>query len=288
MKEKTKGVLIDAVVYLVAFGVAAVPFIFIDNIFGATAAFTATATLVVFIASCIFSDVSVYDPYWSVAPPVMMIADMIKYRVFTVNAFILPAVVLVWAVRLTANWYITYKGVGHEDWRYAQYRERFKTPMFLFISFTGLHFVPTVVVYAGLVGGIFAMQSEDFSPLSLIGVCVMLGAVALEFFSDRAIHKFLREHRGERRTCDVSVWRYSRHPNYLGEMSFWTGMFIYFVATRPDIWYCGLGFLAVIALFLSVSIPMMEKHNAARRADYAEYKSKTSMLLILPRKNIRK
>ena len=288
MKEKTKGVLIDAVVYLVAFGVAAVPFIFIDNIFGATAAFTATATLVVFIASCIFSDVSVYDPYWSVAPPVMMIADMIKYRVFTVNAFILPAVVLVWAVRLTANWYITYKGVGHEDWRYAQYRERFKTPMFLFISFTGLHFVPTVVVYAGLVGGIFAMQSEDFSPLSLIGVSVMLGAVALEFFSDRAIHKFLREHRGERRTCDVSVWRYSRHPNYLGEMSFWTGMFIYFVATRPDIWYCGLGFLAVIALFLSVSIPMMEKHNAARRADYAEYKSKTSMLLILPRKNIRK
>ena len=288
MKEKTKGVLIDAVVYLVAFGVAAVPFIFIENIFGATAAFTATATLVVFIASCIFSDVSVYDPYWSVAPPVMMIADMIKYRIFTVNAFILPAVVLVWAVRLTANWYITYKGVGHEDWRYAQYRERFKTPMFLFISFTGLHFVPTIVVYAGLVGGIFAMQSEDFSPLSLIGVSVMLGAVALEFFSDRAIHKFLREHRGERRTCDVSVWRYSRHPNYLGEMSFWTGMFIYFVATRPDIWYCGLGFLAVIALFLSVSIPMMEKHNAARRADYAEYKAKTSMLLILPRKNIRK
>lgn len=288
MKEKTKGVLIDTVVYLAAFGVAAVPFIFIDNIFGATAAFTATATLVVFIASCIFSDVSVYDPYWSVAPPVMVIADMIKYRIFTVNAFILLAVVLVWAVRLTANWYITYKGVGHEDWRYAQYRERFKTPMFLFISFTGLHFVPTIVVYAGLVGGIFAMQSEEFAPLSLIGVSVMLGAVALEFFSDRAIHKFLREHRGERRTCDVSVWRYSRHPNYLGEMSFWTGMFIYFVATRPDIWYCGLGFLAVIALFLSVSIPMMEKHNAERRADYTEYKAKTSMLLILPRKNIRK
>ena len=284
MKEKTKGVLIDAAVYLVAFGAAAVPFQFIDDIFGATAAFTAAATLIVFIASCIFSDVSVYDPYWSVAPPVMIVANMIKYRIFTVNAFILLAVVLVWAVRLTANWFITYKGVGHEDWRYAQYRERFKAPMFLFVSFTGLHFVPTIVVYAGLVGGIFAMQSEMFSPLSLVGVSVMLGAVALEFFSDRAIHNFLREHKGARRTCDVSVWKYSRHPNYLGEMSFWTGMFLYFVAVRPEIWYCGLGFLTVIALFLSVSIPMMEKHNAERRADYAEYKAKTSMLLILPRK----
>ena len=289
MKEKTKGLLIYIAVYLLAFGAAAVPFALIGNIFGATAAFTATATLIVFIASCVFSDVSVYDPYWSVAPPVMILANMIKYRLFTVNAFIILAVVLVWATRLTANWYLTYKGVGREDWRYAQYREKYKTPMFLFINFTGLHFVPTIVVYAGLSGGLYAMQSEAFMPLSLIGVAVMLGAVALELISDRAIHKFLREHKGERRTCDVSVWKYSRHPNYLGEMSFWTGMFFYFVATCPDIWYCGLGFLAVIALFLSVSIPMMEKHNALRRADYEEYRSKTSMLLIVPRKkNVRK
>jgi len=284
MKEKTKGVLIDVIVYLVAFGVAAVPFAFIDDILGATAAFTATATLIVFVASCAFSDVSVYDPYWSVAPPVMIVADMIKYRLFSFSAIVLLAVVTVWATRLTANWLVTYKGLGHEDWRYAMYREKFKAPMFLFISFTGLHFVPTAVVYAGLVSGIFAMQIEAFAPLSAIGVAVMLGAVALEFFSDRAIHKFLRDHKGERRTCDVSVWRYSRHPNYLGEMSFWTGMFIYFVAARPEIWYCGLGFLAIIALFLTVSIPMMEKHNAERRADYAEYKKKTSMLLLLPRK----
>lgn len=282
MKEKTKGVVIDVIVYLVAFGVGAVPFMFIENIFAATAAFTATATLVVFIASCIYSDVSIYDPYWSVAPPVMLIADMIKYNISTNNALILLGAVVVWSFRLTSNWFITYKGLGHEDWRYAQYREKFNAPMFHFISFTGLHFVPTIVVYAGLVGGIFAMQEEKFSIPSLIGLFVMLAAVNLENISDSAIHRFLKEHEGERLTCDVSVWKYSRHPNYLGEMSFWTGMYIFFVATRPDIWYYGLGFLSIIALFLIVSIPMMEKHNAERRADYAEYKAKTSMLLLLP------
>ena len=56
----------------------------------------------------------------------------------------------------------------------------------------------------------------------------MLLAILLEFLSDRAIHRFLREHRGERKTCNISVWKYSRHPNYLGEMSFWTGLYIYF------------------------------------------------------------
>ena len=35
-------------------------------------------------------------------------------------------------------------------------------------------------------------------------------------------------------------------------------------------------------LFLFVSIPMMERHNAARRTDYAEYRARTSMLLLLP------
>ena len=282
MKEKTKGVLIDVAVYAAAFGTAAIPFVLIENIYFATAAFTAVATLVVFIASCVFKDVSVYDPYWSVAPPVMILADMIKYDLWNVNSAIILAVITVWAVRLTANWYGTYKGLGHEDWRYAMFREKYPTPIFLFISFTGLHFVPTTVVYFGLVSGIFAIQSKTFSPLSLVGVAVMLGAVALEYASDRAIHRFLADHKGERRTCDVSVWKYSRHPNYLGEMSFWAGLYVYYVALYPERWYCGLGFLTIVTLFLSVSIPMMEKHNAARRDDYAEYKAKTSVLLILP------
>ena len=83
------------------------------------------------------------------------------------------------------------------------------------------------------------------------------------------------------------MWKYSRHPNYLGEMSFWTGLYIYFVCLCPQIWYKGLGFVSVIALFFAVSIPLMEKHNAARREDYADYKAKTSLILLLPNKKQR-
>ena len=284
MKEKTKGLLIDIAVYIAAFGVAIVPFIFIKNIFAATAVFTAVATVVVFIFSTILSDVSVYDPYWSVAPVVMLLADMIKYGLWNINAWIIFAVVLLWAVRLTGNWYITYQGLGREDWRYAAYRKKYPPLIFHCVSFAGLHFFPTVVVYGGLVSGLFSMQVSDFSPLSLIGVAVMLFAIGLEFVSDSAIHRFLREHKGERKTCDISVWKYSRHPNYLGEMSFWTGLYLYFVALCPRIWYKGLWFVAILIMFLVVSIPMMEKRNLARRADYAAYKAKTSRLFLLPNK----
>ena len=284
MKDKTKGLFTDLAVYAGAFGTAVVPFIFIENLFAAAAVFTSSATAFIFVFSTVLKDVSVYDPYWSVAPPVIVLACMIKYGLYNVNTYILLAVILIWSVRLTANWFFTYKGLGREDWRYAMYREKYPPFIFHLLSFTGLHFVPTIVVYGGLTGVLFSMQRTEFSALSLIGAAVSLCAVLLELVSDRAIHRFLSENKGEKKTCDISVWKYSRHPNYLGEISFWCGLYIYFAFLCPQIRYTGLGFVSIIVLFLSVSIPMMEKHNGKRRADYAVYKAKTSMLLMLPNK----
>lgn len=282
--SRVKGLLVDLIAYVGAFGIAAFPFFWIDDMLVAAAVLTATATVVLFIVSVIFADVSIYDPYWSVAPPVMLVLVLFKYRIWNVNAVILLMLIAIWSFRLTANWLYTYKGLGHEDWRYRMYREKYPFALFQLISFIGLHFVPTIVVYAGLVSGFLAVQRDAFAPLSAIGILLMLGAVALEYVSDRSIHGFLREHAGERKTCTVSVWKYSRHPNYLGEMTFWTGLYVYFVALCPDIWYMGLGFLSIIVLFLTVSIPMMERHNLERRTDYEPYKRSTSMLLLLPRR----
>ncbi|MBQ1846960.1 MAG: DUF1295 domain-containing protein, partial [Clostridia bacterium] len=284
MKEKIKGSAADLIIYVFAFAVGLIPFTFIENVFAATAAYTAAATAVIYVFTVVMKDVSVYDPYWSVAPPVLLLSVMIKYGLWNVNSVILFSVVLIWSARLTLNWFITYKGVGREDWRYAQYREKYPPLVFQLISFVGLQFVPTAVVYAGLTPVLLASQRTEFSALSLSGAAVSLCAVWLEFVSDRAIHGFLREHKGENKTCDVSVWKYSRHPNYLGEMSFWCGLYIYFIFLCPEIWYAGLGFLSIIILFLTVSVPMMERHNEERRPDYAEYKARTSAVLILPSK----
>ena len=284
MSEKNRGFLVDVVLYIIAFALAWIPFSRIENLFTATAVFTATATFVLFLASVVLSDVSVYDPYWSVAPPVMVLADVLKYRLYNINSLILLIVISVWSIRLTWNWYETYLGIGKEDWRYAMYRKKLPPAVFQIVSFFGLHFMPTIVVYLGLVGTLFSIQKTGFAPLCLIGAAVSLGAVLLEYVADQSIHRFIREHKGERKTCDVSVWKYSRHPNYLGEMSFWTGLYLYFVAVCPESWVYGLCFLAVIVLFLTVSIPMMEKHNLERRPDYADYQKRTSKILLLPPK----
>ena len=284
-QEKNRGLMIDLIAYTAAFLAAAVPFSRVDDPLTAGAVFTGVATLLLYIVSVIYKDVSVYDPYWSVAPPVMMLAVMLKYRLWNVNAVILLGLILIWAVRLTANWYATYRGIGHEDWRYANFRKKVPPVPFQVISFFGFHFVPTAAVYGGMTCAVMAAHQEHFALLSAIGAGIMLLAVWLEYVSDRAIHRFLREHGRTSRTCDVSVWKYSRHPNYLGEMLFWTGLYLYFAAVRPEIWYAGIGFLAIIAIFLFISIPMMEQHNLERRADYAAYQARTPVLIPLPGKD---
>lgn len=281
MTEKTKGLLVNTVLYLAAFAVGYIPFSLIGNLFLAEAAFTAAATAVIFIVTCVYPDTSLYDPYWSVAPPVMLLLAMVKYHYWNLNAVLMLCVILVWAVRLTRNWYLTYHGLGHEDWRYAMYRQRLSKTGFFFINLVGLQYVPTIVVYAGMVGAFFVIQEPVFTIWIIPGLLIMLAGVVLEYTADTSIHQFLRDHKGEHRTCNISVWKYSRHPNYLGEMTFWTGIFIAFLGVCPGLWYYGLGFLLIILLFLFVSIPMMEKHNLERRADYAAYQERTSMLLLL-------
>lgn len=284
MQAKTKGLLVNLLLYAAAFAVGAVPFSLIDDLLLAEAVFTAAATMVIFIVTCFIPDTSLYDPYWSVAPVVMLLLAMVKYRLFSINAILFFVCVCLWSIRLTGNWALTYKGLCREDWRYRQFREKCSPVGFFFINFAGLQYIPTIVVYLGLVGGFGVLRTEGFDPRLLAGLAVMLIGVALELVSDRAIHRFLREHAGEGRTCDASIWRWSRHPNYLGELTFWLGVFLCYLLTGAGKWYLGLGFLSIFALFLFVSIPMMEKHNLERRSDYEAYRARTSVLIPLPPK----
>ena len=83
----------------------------------------AAATAVTFIFSLIFGNASVYDPYWSVQPPVILIAFLWGKRP-TVLGILLAVAVGFWAVRLTANWAYTFGDLTHQDWRYTMLSEK--------------------------------------------------------------------------------------------------------------------------------------------------------------------
>ena len=75
------------------------------------------------------------------------------------------------------------------------------------------------------------------------------------------------------------LWKYSRHPNYLGEVSFWFGIYIFALASgSTSIWLLACP-LVMFALFVFISCPMMDNRSLKKRPDYKEYMDKTPQLL---------
>ena len=81
------------------------------------------ATVVTFIFSLAFKNASVYDPYWSVQPIVILLPLLVSEGV-TLASILVFLTVLIWGVRLTANWACTFKGLNHQDWRYTMLAEK--------------------------------------------------------------------------------------------------------------------------------------------------------------------
>ena len=82
------------------------------------------------------------------------------------------------------------------------------------------------------------------------------------------MHRFVRD-RQPGQVMERGLWSWSRHPNYFGEVSFWFSLALFGVAASPeDAWWLFVGVVAMLAMFLGASIPMMEKRSLERRPDY--------------------
>jgi steroid 5-alpha reductase family enzyme len=245
------------------------------------------ATLVIFFFSVAFNNSSMYDPYWSVKPAVIAAYYMLLYgsEGTGTRQLLVFSLVMLYAVRLTSNFYRDWPGLSHEDWRYANFRIRFPKVYWL-VSLAGIHLFPTVMVYLGCLPLAGAMQAEGV-PLNLLDVVatlVTLGAVALAFTADEQLRLFRKNPANRGEVIRTGLWRSSRHPNYLGEILTWWGMYLFALASGLNWWWTGAGALAITLMFLLVSIPLMEERALASRQGYAAYMKQAHMLLPLRRR----
>ena len=233
------------------------------------------ATVATFVFSLIFKNASVYDPYWSVQPPVILVAFAVG-KELTALGILLLAVVFFWAIRLTANWAYTFANLCHQDWRYTMLHE--KTGVFYpVINFVGIHMVPTLVVYGCVLPAVYALQQGlEANVGSVLCLVLSLGAAVLQGISDIQMHRF-RRHR-DSLFIRKGLWKYSRHPNYLGEILMWWGVGLSVVCAAPEVWYLAAGAFANTVLFFAVSIPMADGRQS-RKEGFAAYKKQTRMLL---------
>jgi steroid 5-alpha reductase family enzyme len=99
--------------------------------------------------------------------------------------------------------------------------------------------------------------------------------VLIEGTADVQMQRFRRTRSAEQ-AIPPGLWSASRHPNYFGEVLFWWGLFLFVPLAHPDFWWAIAGPIAILLLFLGISIPMMERHLLAEHPTYAEYQRRVS------------
>jgi steroid 5-alpha reductase family enzyme len=127
-------------------------------------------------------------------------------------------------------------------------------------------------------------DTQSLNPTLILGVFLAILSITLESLADKQLKTFLSFKNNQGKTCKEGLWRYSRHPNYFFEWSFWMSISLCVIGYPHG--YTALICPLIIYVFLTqfTGIKISEKDAATSRSDFLEYKQKTSAFFPLPPK----
>ena len=189
--------------------------------------------------------------------------------------------VTIWGVRLflhitSRNW------KKKEDYRYAAMGELGSFKIWL-KSYTNVFLLQGVLMILISLPVIAVMHTtnDPLTVLTVLGIGVWLAGIVFEAVGDYQLRQFIRIKK-KNEVMQSGLWRYSRHPNYFGEVAAWWGAAI--VAVSFGQWWGVVGALLITVLITKISgIPHLEKRYADNAA-FKKYAKKTSIFIPLPPK----
>jgi len=216
---------------------------------------------------------------------ILALLFLFSKKTFYSYQLLLVTMVIVWGIRLIAYLLIRILKIK-KDSRFDNIREDT-------LQFLKFWLFQAVVVWAVMLPVIYLLNFKENRIIGLVmiwGVAVWLLGLVIETVSDWQKFVFKNEVKNKGLWIETGLWKYSRHPNYFGEMLCWWGIFIFVLPfIQGWSWLLATGPLSITLILLFVSgIPLLEKKYDKRYAEnkkYQEYKKKTSILIPLPKKN---
>ena len=246
-------------------------------------------TVIIYLFSVIFKNASIYDPYWSVIPIVLSIYASWILGDFHEQNFVMLGLIGIWGIRLTINFFKTFKNLNTQDWRYDHFKNKFPK-LWPLINLTGIHLFPTLVVFTCMLSVFEFMKTSPnvvINLSSVIAIIIILVAIVIEAVADHQMHKFLKT-RQNNELINVGLWKRSRHPNYFGEILFWWGIYLLMLSLNDKMWVLFLGPMLNTLMFVFISVPLAEKRQIKKNPAYLEYKKTTNTFLLFPKKEVEK
>ena len=122
---------------------------------------------------------------------------------------------------------------------------------------------------------------EKLGLTDVVGGLIWRTGFAIEVDSDLLLKEFLAKRKpNDPKFCKLGMWRYSRHPNYFGEILFWFSLYVFALASNLSFAWLLIGSIIMYALIAIASVSMMDKRSLERRPDFKEYMDSTPSILI--------
>ena len=187
--------------------------------------------------------------------------------------------VMVWALRLGIYLFRRVRNDG-KDVRF----EKAKRHFFWFLQYwMGQALWVSLTACAAIIA-ILSPEEDTLPVLAMVGMALWLTGFAIESISDYQKRVFRKENNPSEAFIHTGLWARSRHPNYFGEITLWTGIAVIALNTLTGIEYVTL----ISPVFVYILLTRMSGVNLLERIaderyghleEYQRYKRNTPVLV---------
>ena len=232
---------------------------------------------VFFIHSYFFKSDIFFDLVGSFSFLSIGIASLLLLPDIDANQILIFFLLVFWSLRLGPFLFLRRIGAGNDE-RLSEY---FKSPISLYF----LWCMNSLWVFFTSLSMIIIFSSKtpyDFGLLQWLGLIIWVFGYIIEVISDSQKNKFNKTNKGK--FINIGLWKYIRHPNYLGEIIIWFGIFVislnYIESFSSMLSILSPIFVYILLRYLS-GVPQLEKRGDQKWGDlkeYVKYKEKTGII----------
>ncbi len=234
-----------------------------------------------FLLSRIFRRNDVADALWGLGFFVVAVWHAFPFQL-SLRSMLAFSFVSLWSLRLSGHLALRILKSKDEDLRYREWRSQWgdSEPVMAFFK---------VFLLQGLILSLVAMpvvwlmriDNPDLTPWDFAGAIIFLIGFVLEVVADAQLASFRAKasHRGK--ILRDGLWRWSRHPNYFGEILIWWGLFLMCMSLSGGILTVISPLLMTFLLTRVSGVPMLERLLSRRGSEYALYVNSTPALIPL-------
>lgn len=215
---------------------------------------------------------------------VIILAFILGNAVSHPRAILLTVLVCIWTIRLGSFLFFRIKKAG-SDTRFDEIKPVFSR----FFGAWTLQGLWAFVTLAAALAVITSTKRVPIDAFASIGFLIWMVGFGIEVIADNQKSQFKKDPENKGKFISTGLWAYSRHPNYFGEITLWTGIFIICIpALQGWQWATIISPIFVYLLLTKMSGVNMLEEIADKRwggqADYEAYKARTSVLVLRPKK----